>query len=284
MILELQNVCKRFGQMKALDDVGYIFREGVYGLLGPNGAGKSTLMNLIVDNLRPDDGQILYDGRCTQEYGREFRRFFGYMPQQQKMYEGFTVLRFMYYLGTLKGIAGKELGNLAERALRRTNMWEDRGKRMGELSGGMRQRVLLAQAIMDEPPILLLDEPTAGLDPKERIRIRNLISEIGRNKIVIYATHVVSDVELIADRIIFIREGKIVEDGTPEELGHKYMGHVREEIMTPSQVDGLTSQRLVSNVSRTSEGTFRVRMVERQDSDTDIVPGLEDIYLLLFNE
>ncbi len=193
MILEIQNLTKSYGKHMALNQVSLSLTPGVYALLGPNGAGKSTLMNLIAGNIRQDYGKICYDGKTTEALGREFRRILGFMPQQQGLYENFTAYRFLSYMASLKGMSRAKAAKEIEWALEMVHLADNRNQRLGAFSGGMKQRVLMAQAIMNDPEILILDEPTAGLDPKERIRIRNIISEIAMDKIVIFATHVVSD-------------------------------------------------------------------------------------------
>ncbi len=198
MILEIQNLTKSYGKHMALNQVSLSLTPGVYALLGPNGAGKSTLMNLIAGNIRQDYGKICYDGKTTEALGREFRRILGFMPQQQGLYENFTAYRFLSYMASLKGMSRAKAAKEIEWALEMVHLADNRNQRLGAFSGGMKQRVLMAQAIMNDPEILILDEPTAGLDPKERIRIRNIISEIAMDKIVIFATHVVSDIEQIA--------------------------------------------------------------------------------------
>ena len=195
MILEIQNLTKSYGKHMALNQVSLSLTPGVYALLGPNGAGKSTLMNLIAGNIRQDYGKICYDGKTTEALGREFRRILGFMPQQQGLYENFTAYRFLSYMASLKGMSRAKAAKEIEWALEMVHLADNRNQRLGAFSGGMKQRVLMAQAIMNDPEILILDEPTAGLDPKERIRIRNIISEIAMDKIVIFATHVVSDIE-----------------------------------------------------------------------------------------
>lgn len=286
MELQLQKINKSYGKNKALSDFSFLFRPGIHALLGPNGAGKSTFMKLITDTIRPDSGRILFDEKETKDLGRDFRKRLGYMPQQQNMYEGFTVLRFLYYIGTLKGLRREQLDSAVENVMERTNTSTFSNKKMGELSGGMRQRVMLAQAILNDPDILLLDEPTAGLDPKERIRTRNLIAEIGRDRIVILATHIVSDVEVISDDILFLKKGVLTEQGTPEELYRKYRGIVRYNTVDIEEAKKLQEENRVSHLEKDATGMFRVRQIGnfRDENDSLIDPNLEDIYLYLFRE
>ena len=217
--LELNSLTKRYQKQRkpALKDFSYDFSDGVYGLLGPNGAGKTTLMNLIVGNLKPDQGTVLYQGREAESLGKEFRRNIGYMPQQQQLYDQFTVKRFLFYFAALKNIDKKSAERQIEELLTLVGLKDMANKRLKALSGGMKQRVLLAQALLDDPRVLILDEPTAGLDPKERMTIRNYIYSIAENKTIILATHVISDVEQIAKEIIFLKNGETILKGTPEE-------------------------------------------------------------------
>ncbi|MFQ9933658.1 MAG: ATP-binding cassette domain-containing protein [Lachnospiraceae bacterium] len=218
MKLELKNVTKRYGEKTALDKFSAELSEGVYGMLGPNGAGKSTLMNLITDNIKRTSGEILYDGEEILEMGSRFRNKIGYMPQQQGMYDSLSAIDFLYYMAAIKGIKRKEAKAEIERLLRVVSLEKEAHKKIGGFSGGMRQRVLLAQAIMGKPEVLILDEPTAGLDPEERIKTRNFIKDMSENMIVILATHVVSDVETIAGNIMLIKEGRLIEMASPKEL------------------------------------------------------------------
>ena len=221
--MELKNLTKSYEKGKiALDHFSAALEPGVYGLLGPNGAGKSTLMNLITQNLEPDEGEILINGISTAKMGASYRDVLGYMPQQQGLYDRFSALEFLRYFAALKGLKAKESRKRIEELLEVVNLTEARNRKLGGFSGGMKQRVLLAQALLNEPQILILDEPTAGLDPKERIRIRNYISSISENKIVLIATHVVSDVECIAKEILLLRSGKLLEKETPEKWWNRW--------------------------------------------------------------
>ena len=218
MELKLKDVTKRYGDKTALHEFSYVFTPGLYGILGANGAGKSTLMNLITDNVKRDEGTIIYDGEEILKMGEGFRRLLGYMPQKQGLYEGMTAEAFLTYMGRLKEIKGIFLKTEIDRVLELTNLKERRHDRIGSFSGGMKQRVLLAQAMMGNPKILILDEPSAGLDPKERVRLRNYIAAMAQEKIVLLATHIVSDVETVASDILLMKEGKLVKSGAPGDL------------------------------------------------------------------
>lgn len=218
MKLELKNISKCYGEKKALSNINLELKEGIYGILGSNGAGKSTMVNLITDNVKRQEGTILFDGTEILTLGKSFRQYIGYMPQQQGLYEQFSGVSFLHYIAELKGIPKKQAKNQINELLQLVNLHEDAHRRLGGYSGGMKQRILLAQALLGDPKILILDEPTAGLDPKERIRLRTFIGELGKNKIVLLATHIVSDIESIADQILLMKEGHIVKKDTPKKL------------------------------------------------------------------
>ncbi len=229
-MLEIQNLSKDYGKKKALRGFNYTFEEGIYGMLGANGAGKSTLMNLITDNLKRTSGNILYNGTEILEMGAKFRALIGYMPQQQGFYENFSARMFLYYMAELKGIRRREAKKQIEHLLQTVNLAGAADLKIGGFSGGMRQRVLLAQALLGDPKILILDEPTAGLDPKERINLRNYIRQLSEDKIILLATHVVSDVETIADRILILKDGELVADDEPKKLVEAVQGENLEDV------------------------------------------------------
>ena len=218
MELAIQNVTKRYGKITALSGLTVTFTPGIYGILGANGAGKSTMMNLITDNVKRDGGSITFDGVDILKLGDKFRAQLGYMPQQQGVYEHMTAESFVTYIGRLKGLRGRDLKREVNEVLELTNLANVRHKRVGGFSGGMKQRVLLAQALLGDPKVLILDEPTAGLDPKERVRIRNFIKELARDRIVLLATHIVSDIESIADQVLLMKKGELLRMAPPAEL------------------------------------------------------------------
>lgn len=220
-MLEIRNLTKIYGDFTALDEVNIILDKGIYGLLGPNGAGKSTLMNLITDNLKRSGGGILYNGEDILTLGSAFRKKVGYTPQLQGMYEDFSARAFLHYIGRLKGMNRKDCKVQTEEFLTLVGLNKKAHKRLGSFSGGMRQRVLLAAAMLDNPEILILDEPTAGLDVGERIRLCNYIASLGKDRTVILATHIVSDIEAIADTVLLLARGKIMISGSPAEVIEK---------------------------------------------------------------
>ncbi|MGC2873632.1 ATP-binding cassette domain-containing protein [Ihubacter sp. rT4E-8] len=226
-MLEIRDVHKTYGRRgkekkKALNGISLTLTEGVYGLLGPNGAGKSTLMNIITDNLQPDQGEILWNGESIRRMGKSYRKLLGYGPQQQGLYESFSGRRFLAYMGTLKELPSGDLTEEIQRAAAWVNLETVLDRSIGSYSGGMKQRLLAAQALMGNPKLVILDEPTAGLDPKERVRLREKIAQAASDRIILIATHVVSDVESIAKEIIILKDGKIHAQGSVEGLCDVY--------------------------------------------------------------
>lgn len=217
-MLEMKSVTKKYGKKVALKNISLALTPGVYGLLGPNGAGKSTLMNLLTLNLRADGGGIFWEGKSIASMGRSYRKLVGYAPQQQGLYDAFSGRRFLSYMAGLKGLKKNETADEVQRVLSYVNMQEAADRAIGGYSGGMKQRILIAQAILGNPKLIVLDEPTAGLDPKERIRIREKVAEIAEGRVVLFSTHVVSDVERIAKEVILLKEGEIVSSGTVADL------------------------------------------------------------------
>ena len=224
MVLELCDVSKKYRDKEALSRVSIALDSGIYGLLGPNGAGKSTLMNIVTGNIRPTGGRVLWEGKEIRELGGKFRSLIGYAPQQQGLYDAFSGRRFLSYMGTLKGIPTKELRAEIGRVLAYVNMEEAADRVIGTYSGGMKQRILIAQAILGTPKLVVLDEPTAGLDPRERVRVRELIRALSGDRTIIVSTHVVSDIAPIAKEILLLRAGKLIDRGTVEALCAKYKG------------------------------------------------------------
>ena len=215
--LTLEHVNKHYGKKKhALCHFSYTFTNGIYGLLGPNGSGKSPMMNIISDNLLPDKdgGKILWNGEETAALKAKFRSRLGFMPQQQNLYETMSAQTFLCYIAALKGLDRKRAAEDIPKIVERVELTDSIHKHMGDFSGGMKQRVLIAAALLGDPDLIILDEPTAGLDPKQRVIIRNMVSDLGQEKIILISTHIVSDIETIAKEILFIKEGYLIDSGT----------------------------------------------------------------------
>lgn len=306
MELRINELKKSYGKVEALKGITYTFKPGVYGLLGANGAGKSTMINLITDNLGRDKngGTISYldetignDAIDILKLGAKFRAKIGFMPQQQGFYEDFTPKSFLKYMASVKGIKNQKAYDKEGRLIKRSvdkqidellqivNLEKVAYKRIGGFSGGMKQRVLLAQALLGDPQILILDEPTTGLDPKERINIRNYIAKLGKEKIILFATHVVSDIECIADKVLLLKNGEIIADGTPRDLIELMDGKVGEIQINLDELDDYQRRYKIGNVRQRKEGLV-LRIVDdnlpdevkRVDNNID----LEDVYLYYF--
>lgn len=281
-ILEFEHVTKKYGEKTALSDFTVSLTPGIYGLLGPNGAGKSTIMNLLTDNIKRTEGAIRYEGKEILTEGSDFRAKIGYIPQQQGMYDQFSGERFLYYVAALKGIKRREAGQQIEKYLEFTGLKKEAGRKLGGYSGGMRQRLMFIAALLGDPEILILDEPTAGLDPEERIKIRNFVSELSGERIVILATHVVSDIECIASEILLLYNGTLLRKDTPHALIESVKEKVYERNCSYDLLKELMLNYPRGNVSQTMDG-LRYRIVQ-DDCPPDFeraqgTPNLEDVYL-----
>jgi len=272
----------------ALADLTLTLSPGVYGILGPNGSGKTTLMNIITDNLTPTSGEVAWNGTPIRKLGRDYRELLGYMPQHQGVYDDFTANRFLWYMSTLKGLKKSEAAEKIDRLLTLVNLRDDAHRRMGAFSGGMKQRILIAQALLNDPKLLILDEPTAGLDPKERIRIRNFISSIASDKIVLLATHVVGDVECIAREILLLKRGVLVTCAPTSQLIEDVEGKVWQADIPPERVGEISGQYLVSNLAAATGGLIAARVISETVPELPGVhpvrPTLEDVYLYHFSD
>ena len=287
MELELRGLTKTYGELTALDHVDFTFTEGIYGILGANGAGKSTMMNLLTDNISRTGGEILFEGTDILKLGKDFRRVLGYMPQQQGYYEHMTAQTFLSYMADLKAIPKRRARREIDKLLEITGLSGARHKKLGGFSGGMKQRVLLAQALLGGPKVVILDEPTAGLDPKERIRIRNFISSLSRGRIILLATHIVSDIESISDRILMMKKGRVVGVDTPANLIDSVADKVKELPCGAVGLERMQRWYRVGNVFQRNGETW-VRVVGDQlPVEGDFVPDrltLEDVYLYYLGE
>jgi len=281
MELKIKNLSKSFGEVKALNHMSFTFTPGVYGILGPNGAGKSTLINLITDNIARQEGQIFWNGREILKGNREYRKILGYMPQQQGYYEDFTAAAFLMYMAHLKGLDRRTARSRSQELLHIFNLESARNKRIGGFSGGMRQRLLLAQALLNDPELLILDEPTAGVDPQERIHIRNYISQIATNRIVLLATHIVSDIEAIAKEILLLKTGNVIESDTPGRLIEKVRKYVWNVEIAEAELPDMQARFLISNLRKNEKG-LSLKVISEEpfaNAQPEKAVNLDDVYL-----
>lgn len=284
MKLTFENVTKQYRNKTALKSFSASLSEGIYALLGPNGAGKSTLMNITAGLLKPTEGEVLLDGKSTHAMGKDFRNILGYLPQDPGFYPSFSGNELMNYFAVLKNVdKGKER---IKELLEFVNLTEDADRRYKEYSGGMKRRLGIAVTLLNDPKILILDEPTAGLDPKERMRFRNIIGKIGRDKIVILATHIVSDVESIADNVILLKSGEIAAKGDRAEVLNFIDGKVWNVKMQSDLAEEYAAEHSNANIVKTEEGTLLHIVSENKpfDNAVNCRPSLEDVYMYLFDE
>lgn len=287
MELKTVELTKQYGKKKAVNRMSITLTEGVYGLLGANGAGKTTLMRLLCGLQRPTGGRILLDGQGIGRLGEEYRNLLGYLPQGFGYYPDFRAMDFLLYIAALKGLEGKAAERKAWGLLEEVGLSREARHRIKTFSGGMKQRLGIAQAMLNDPRILILDEPTTGLDPKERVRFRNLISAFSKGRIVILSTHIVSDVEFIAERILVMKSGQIIHCGRPGEITSEIRGQVWECSVAAEHADRYVAELNVSNLRNERDGRTVLRVIagEKPMGDAKLVePNLEDLYLYYFQE
>lgn len=281
MELQVEHLCKSYGRREALQDVNFTLQKGIYGLLGENGAGKSTLMRMMATVDFPTKGGIRYDGKDIFSMDEEYRGVIGYMPQNYSVYPGFTARDFLEYMGVLKGVPKNRLESRINEVLEFVNLSDVAGKKVKTFSGGMKRRIGIAQAIINEPEILIFDEPTAGLDPTERIRFSNIISDMGKDKIVLLSTHIVSDIEAIANELVVLKKGNILKTGKVNEIVQTVKGQVWETVISHDIYQKLRKERVVIHLKQMGK-EVQVRFVGKQYPDVEncqVEPTLEDYYI-----
>ena len=280
------NLTKRFGDFTAVDDMNIRITNGVYGLLGANGAGKTTLMRMICTLLTPTSGQILCDGKDIQKMEGEYRNLLGYLPQEFGFYPEFSVKDYLLYIASLKGIRPVVAKKRVKELLEQVALSKVANKKMKKLSGGMKRRVGIAQAILNNPKILILDEPTAGLDPTERVRFRNMISELSKERIVILSTHIVSDVEYIANEIWLMKNGRLMQQGSLDVVLDSMPEKVWSFVTSQAEAEKFMKQYKVSNMKTDRDGV-ELRIISAQQPSASakaVQPNLEDVFLYYFGE
>ena len=284
MKLSFEHISKLYGDTAALQQIDLTLGSGVYGLLGPNGAGKTTLMRIMTDLLAPSTGRVLLDGQDIAVMGAAFRKKLGYLPQDFGVYPNFTAEQFLLYIARLKGLSKFEAKRQTDGLLHMVGLEDKKQKKLKGFSGGQRQRVGIAQALLGDPEILVLDEPTAGLDPEERIRFRGIISDLSQQKLVLLSTHIVSDLEAVANEIILLRKGVVLGMQKPASLLDQLNGQIWLVTVPAADEAALTKQYTCSNVMHT-DGKSVIRLLSESAPRPDAVPtapNMEDLYLYYF--
>ncbi len=287
MELSVSNLTKTYGKKVAVDNLSFRLGGGVYGLLGPNGSGKTTLMRMLTGILEPTGGTVLLDGKPIEQLGETFRAMLGYLPQEFGFYRGFTGLDTLRYIAALKGLDRKQTEQRVEELLETVGLTADAKRRVSGYSGGMRRRLGIAQALLNNPDILILDEPTAGLDPQERVRFRNMISEIAASRLVLLSTHIVSDIEHIAGQVLLMKEGRLLRMAAPQEIVQEARGRVWTVRASREQMEEIKKHYPIGNL-RNVDGGMELRIVGDDAPQLPGVmpaePGLEDVYLYHFRQ
>lgn len=286
MRLTLENISKLYGDTIALAHINLTLEHGIYGLLGPNGAGKTTLMRIMTDLLVPSTGRVLLDGQDIAVMGAVFHRKLGYLPQDFGVYPNFTAEQFLLYIARLKGLSKFEAKQQTDKLLHMVGLEDKSRKKLKGFSGGQRQRVGIAQALLGNPEILILDEPTAGLDPEERIRFRGIISNLSQQKTVLLSTHIVSDLEAVANEVILLQKGNVLAVKTPFELLEQINSYVWIVSVPTSEETALTKKYVCSNIMHT-DGRSVIRVLSKNKPHSDAIsttPNMEDMYLYYFGK
>ena len=285
--LEIVNLTKSYQHKNANENINLTLESGVYGLLGPNGAGKTTLMKQIATLKQPTSGKILYNGKDINSLDDEYRAVVGYLPQDFDAYKNFSAKDFLLYIGALKGMSKSEAREKTEKLLKLVGLQEVKNKYISKFSGGMKRRVGIAQALLNDPKVLILDEPTAGLDPQERARFRNLLSQIGKETIVILSTHIISDIESVAKETIMIKDGKVLLQGTHREILNDMSGKVYSiTVKDEREVFDIQNKYKVVSIQRGVED-IELRVISDKEikdfNAKNIEPRFEDVYMFYFD-
>lgn len=285
--LEIKDLTKIYGRKRANDGITVTLENGVYGLLGPNGAGKTTLMKQITTLIKPDKGEILYNGEDIFNMDDKYRDLIGYLPQEFGVYKNFTAKHFLQYVGALKGMNGKILNSKVDKLLELVGLYDVRNKAIGKFSGGMKRRVGIAQVLLNDPKIIVLDEPTAGLDPQERTRFRNLIAKISRDKVIILSTHIISDIESVAKETIMIKKGKLLMKGTHREILSDMNNKVYNiSVNDESEINRIQDKYKVVSIQSDINSTILRVVSDTIPKEINVEPTsarFEDVYMFYFD-
>ena len=285
MKLSINNVAKQFKAKKAVDDISFSMENGIYGLLGVNGAGKTTLMRMLCTLTTPDCGTITWDGKDIFKMGASYRQILGYLPQDFGYYPYLTIYDYMMYIASIKGIRPAVAKKRTKELLKQVGLSDQKKQKMRNLSGGMVRRVGIAQAMLNDPKILVLDEPTAGLDPKERVRFRNILSVLSKDRIVILSTHIVSDIESIANHVIMIKEKHLLKNDTVPNICKELEGKVFERLINESEIQEFEQKRIILSMRQESEKMMVRYYSEEEDNNArPCTPNLEDVFLVTYRE
>lgn len=282
MKIIVKNLNKYYGKKHVLQDINITLENGVYGLIGPNGVGKTTLLHVLISLLDYESGTITLDKDII--FGSDdFISKVGYLPQYPTFYPSFTAYDFLVYMCILKGLENSVIDDKVDELLHLVNLADERNTPIKAFSGGMMQRLGIAQALINNPEFLILDEPTAGLDPKERIRFRNIISRLSKEKIIIFSSHIISDIEYIADKIILLKDGKIIEESTQNQILDNIHGSIQELIVTQEELNQLFKQMQIIRIKE-ENSKYRIRVISHEQVGSVVEPNIEDIYMYYFGD